>query len=183
MATAPKPVPKAVPKADPKAGPKAEAEEVAPPVKKSRKKLWIILGVLVLAIGGGSAAFFTKGSDAPAGEEPAKEVKHKAEAPIFVVIDSFTVNLQPETGEQFLQAGITFQVADAKEAESFKLYMPLIRSRLLLLLSGKKASEISTVAGKKKLAEEILAQMKVPFAGGGEPQQITDVFFTAFVIQ
>jgi flagellar FliL protein len=179
MATAPKPVPKAVPKAVPK----TDAEEVAPPVKKSKKKLFIILGVLLLAVAGGSAAFFMKGAEAPAGEEAGKEVKHKAEVPVFVVIDSFTVNLQAETGEQFLQAGVTFQVSDQKDAENFKLYMPLVRSRLLLLLSGKKASEISTVAGKKKLSEEILAQMKMPFAGGGEPQQIIDVFFTSFVIQ
>ncbi|CAN5235299.1 N/A [soil metagenome] len=173
MATAPKAVPKAVAKAD--------AAEVAPPAKKSKKMLFIIIGAVVLLGGGGAAAFFMRGGDAPPGE--AKAVKHKVEAPVFIVIDPFTVNLQPETGEQFLQVSITLQVSDLKEVDNLKLYMPLVRSRLLLLLSGKKASEISSVAGKKKLSEEILAQLKLPFTGGGEPPKITDVLLTQFVIQ
>jgi flagellar FliL protein len=172
MATAPKPAAKP--------GPKAEAEAVAPPAKKSKKKLFMIIGaVVLLGAGGGGAALFLRNKAPVEGEA----VKHKAEAPVFMNIDAFTVNLQPETGEQFLQIALTFQVADAKQVENLKLYMPLVRSRLLLLFSGKKASEISTVAGKKKLAEEILAQMKVPFSGGAEPQKITDVFFTTFIIQ
>jgi flagellar FliL protein len=61
--------------------------------------------------------------------------------------------------------------------------MPLVRSRLLLLLSSKKASELSTVEGKKKLADEIIAQVKQPFTPQGGSTAISGVFFTSFVIQ
>ena len=78
---------------------------------------------------------------------------------------------------------ITLQVADQAEIEAFKLHMPRIRSRLLTLLSSKQADELATAADKKKLAQEILAQVKQPFDPSGKPQQVDDVLFTSFIIQ
>jgi flagellar FliL protein len=61
--------------------------------------------------------------------------------------------------------------------------MAKVRSRVLLLLSGKKASEINTVDGKRQLAGEILATLKEPFVEHGDPQEVADVLFTSFIIQ
>jgi flagellar FliL protein len=61
--------------------------------------------------------------------------------------------------------------------------MAKVRSRVLLLLSGKKSSEISTVEGKQQLAGEILAVVKTPFSEHGEEQDVSDVLFTSFIIQ
>ena len=113
--------------------------------------------------------------------------KHaKAEAPkppVFVVMEPFTVNLQNEGSEQFLQTAFTLQVANNEEVELLKVYMPQVRSRLLLLLSSKHASEINTPEGKKKLGTEIVASINQPFSAGGKKQEVSDVFFTSFVIQ
>jgi hypothetical protein len=49
------------------------------------------------------------------------------------------VNLQQETGDQYLQVAMTLQVQDGQTAEALKLYMPQVRSRLLMVLSSKKA--------------------------------------------
>ena len=54
---------------------------------------------------------------------------------------------------------------------------------VLLLLSGKKASEINTVQGKQQLAGEILAVVKQPFTEHGDEQEVSDVLFTSFIIQ
>lgn len=174
--------PKAVPKTSPKVVPPEGVEE--PPVKKkSRTKLLVLIAVVILVLAGiGGAAWYFFGNDAAAGD--AKEVKHEAaKPPVFVTLDPFTVNLARETSEQFLQASMTVQVADQNQVEVIKLYMPLVRSRLLLLLSSKKASEISTPEGKKALSDEIVAQLKMPFAPNTEPQKVNGVFFTSFVIQ
>jgi len=61
--------------------------------------------------------------------------------------------------------------------------MPRVRSRLLSLLSSKQAEELASTEDKKKLAQEILAQVKLPFDPKGKPQQVDDVLFTSFVIQ
>jgi flagellar FliL protein len=164
-----------------KADPKAEA---AP--SGSKKKLIIIVVAAVLALGGGgAAAWFLTQDDGGAPGAPAKKEKkkHKAEKPEYVQVEPFTVNLQPETGDQYLQVQFTLQVGSVEEADVFKDNMAQVRSRVLLLLSGKKASEINTVDGKRQLAGEILATLKEPFVEHGDPQEVTDVLFTSFIIQ
>jgi flagellar FliL protein len=163
-----------------KADPKAEAALAAAGSPKKKKLLILIIGALVLTGGGGAAGwtFLHNKND---------QATHKAVAkvgpPVFVPIESFTVNLQPETGDQYLQIAFTLQMANQEQVELIKLNMPKVRSRLLLLLSGKKASELNTVDGKQELIKEIIAQVKSPFEDKGPPQDVTDVLFTSFIIQ
>jgi len=161
------------------ADPKPEVAEVAP---KSKKKLMIIIAVVVLLLcgGGGAAWYFTHQK-----VDPKKEVKHEepAHAPVFVSLEAFTVNLQPDPDEKFLQLEISLQVKSPEDAEMLKAQMPAIRSRLLMLLTSKHATEISTSEGKKQLTDEIVTEVKKPFAPGAKPQEILGVFFTSFVIQ
>jgi flagellar FliL protein len=167
-------------KADPKA--KAAPAAEAAPAKQSKKKLIIIVLIVLLACGatGGGVFFLTKGSS---GASHAKEPEKKSEPPVFVPIEPFTVNLQSENGDQFLQTAITLQVAGLAQVDVIKLNMPQVRSRLLLLLSSKKPSEINSAEGKKKLTDEIIEQMKLPFVPKGKEQEVTGVFFTSFIIQ
>jgi flagellar FliL protein len=172
-----------------KADPKAEA---APAAGGGKKKLVIIIiAVLVLVLGGGGAAayFMMKGgADAEHEDEPVKHEKKKKKKksegpPKYVPVEAFTVNLQPEEGEQYLQLAFTLQVPDAEQEEAIKANMPKVRSRILLLLSSKKASEINTPEGKQHLAKDILTQVNEPFEDGGEEQEVAEVLFTSFIIQ
>jgi flagellar FliL protein len=162
-----------------KADPKAEAAATG-----SSKKLIIMIAAAVLTLGAGGAAaawYFTKDSGVPDKKE--HKTAKVAEKPEYVPVDAFTVNLQPETGDQYLQVQFTLQVPGPEQAEVIKDNMAQVRSRVLLLLSGKKASEINTVDGKRQLAGEILNSIKAPFLEKGEPQEVTDVLFTSFIIQ
>jgi flagellar FliL protein len=171
MATAPKP-----------AAP-AAADDATGGKKKSKLKL-IIIALVVLAIGGGAAGYFLLMKKAkPASGHVEEESHEKAKAPVFLVLDPFTVNLQQENGDQYLQVAMTVQVEDDKQSEEIKVYLPQVRSRVLMILSSKKASEINTPEGKKLLADDIIAQIKKPFSERGKPQKVNDVFFTSFVIQ
>jgi flagellar FliL protein len=159
----------------------AETDEAAAaaPARKSNKKLFII-GILVVLLGGGGAGawFMTQGGNDKSG----KDAQAKApKVPFFLALETFTVNLQE--GEQYLQADITLQVADQQQIDSIKLHMPRVRNRLLSLLSSKHASELATAEDKKRLAQEILAQVNQPFDPKDKPQQVNDVLFTSFVIQ
>jgi len=171
-----------------KADPKADA---AAPAGGGKSKLIIIIlaAVIVLGLGGGAAWFFLHGSggeetaEAPKKEHGSKKKKKEEHPPEYLAIEPFTVNLQPENGDQYLQVAFTLQVDGAEQAELIKTNMAKVRSRVLLLLSGKKASEINTVEGKQQLAGEILAAVKEPFAEHGDEQEISDVLFTSFIIQ
>jgi flagellar FliL protein len=152
--------------------------EVIPP--KKSKKLLIIVGALLLlgSAGGAGAWYYTQASHAPkaAKEEPPKP-------PVFVSLDTFTINLMAEPAEQFLQVDITLQLADDIDAALVKTHMPEVRNRLLMLLTTKKGSEISTLEGKKQLGTEISAQLNQPFTAGSKLNKVAGVFFTSFVIQ
>ncbi len=153
-----------------KADPKADAG-LAPAGASKKKLLIIVLASVLVAggVGGGAAWYFLHGKADKEESAPSKK-KHaasKAGPPVFVPIDAFTVNLQPENGEQYLQIAFTLQASSPEEMDLIKLNMPKVRSRLLLLLSGKKASELNTVEGKQQLAAEIIGQVNQPFEGAG----------------
>jgi flagellar FliL protein len=174
-----------------KADPKAEAAPA--PAAGGKSKLFIMIGaaVLVLGLGAGAGWYFLHGSTADGAgsakkehaDASSKKKKKDEHPPEYLPIEPFTVNLQPENGDQYLQVAFTLQVDGAEQAELIKANMAKVRSRVLLLLSGKKASEINTVEGKQQLAGEILAVVKEPFAEHGEGQEVSDVLFTSFIIQ
>jgi len=171
-----------------KVDPKADAAAVP---AGSKKKLVVIAvaAVLLLGGGGGAAWYFMHGSgDAATEHDSPKDSKKKKKKesnakPEYVPVEAFTVNLQPENGEQYLQVQFTLQVAGPEQGTLVKDNMAIVRNRVLLLLSGKKASEISTVEGKQQLAAEIQAIVQEPFEKDGDEQEVTDVLFTSFIIQ
>ena len=122
-----------------------------------------------------------------AGEEEAAEESGGHADPktalTYVQFETFTVNLLPDPDEKFLQLDLTIEVKGAELAEKLKTQMPALRNRVLLLLTSKKASDISTPEGKTQLSEELLAELKKPLAAYGKPLKVTQVLFTSFVIQ
>ncbi|MEQ1741745.1 MAG: flagellar basal body-associated FliL family protein [Candidatus Nitrotoga sp.] len=146
---------------------KKEVEESAtPPIEaksklKSKKMLLIIIGsILILGIAGGAGWYFTKG-DKHAEKNEKKISKSSSVEPKFVPLDPFTVNLQREAADQFLQIGITLKILQPELEEKIKKNLPEIRSRLLVLLSSKLPSELTNSNGKKKLANEIISETEI----------------------
>jgi flagellar FliL protein len=197
------------PPASPPPAPAEEAEEA--PVKKKRpsKKLLLAGAALIAIIGGGAAGwYFLAGQSAGDAQQEAKP--HSSKPPVFVNLENFTVNLQPEDGEKYLQVMAVLKVEDSRASESVKTYMPEIRHRMLSLLASKRASEISSPQGREALSEEMRAvanrvigvasgtlskRAEAPkgagdkAAGQGVPARTTvqgpiqSVFFTSFIIQ
>ena len=173
--------------AKPKAAPAADAA-AAPAGSKKKLIVIIVAAVLLLGGGGGAAWFLTQGGDAAAEHDSPKETRKKkkkdpAAKPEYVPVEPFTVNLQPENGEQYLQVQFTLQVAGAEQSTLIKDNMAIVRNRVLLLLSSKKASELATLEGKQQLAAEIQAVISDPFEKDGDEQDVSDVLFTSFIIQ
>jgi flagellar FliL protein len=147
---------KTPPKKDETGGDEKAGGDAKP--KKSKAKLLIVIGVaLVLLLGGGAAFILLLKKNAAGGHEEAKAQPMKP--PLFVTLEPFTVNLQPENGEQYLQAVAALKISDKEVEEQIKLYMPELRHKILLLLSGKKASEISGPEEREKLSDEIRRQV------------------------
>lgn len=178
------------------------AEGGAEAPKKSKKLLIIIVAVvLVLVLAGGGAAYMLlkkepHDDDEEAAEEtakPKKKDKKGEPAPsIFLNLETFTVNLIPETGDQYLQVIISLEIADATVEPLLKGQMPKIRNNIMLLLSSQKASQLQPKEGKEKLASDLKSEINAivePPKKNKKGQVIeTDgpvksVLFTSFIIQ
>ncbi len=180
---------KSVPKAPAAAQAVVDESAEAPPPKKKRGVLTLLLVLLVILGGAGGAGWYFLGGHEPAapakgGAKPAPGKSAPVKAPIFVPLETFTVNLQREdSSSQYLQVGLTIKVADERVVDAIKQHMPEIRNRILLLLSSKKPGEISSLEGKQALAGALAAEIAQPLAGTVSKDAIDSVLFTSFVIQ
>lgn len=181
------------------AKPAEEGVEEAAPKKKNKKLLIIILAVvLLIVLAGGTTAFLLLKKKAPEDEEVAEETekpagKKKGEheaPPVFVPLEAFTVNLIPETGDQYLQVTLSLEVEGPEVEAEIKAHMPKLRNNLTLLLSAKKASELLSREGKEKLADSIreeintiVAQPKKKGSQDDAEGPVKSVLFTSFIIQ
>ena len=152
-----------------------EPKAVMPEQKLAKGKLtlMIVLAVLLLAAGAGGAWWYLSQIKDGTVSKP----------PVFVSLETFTVNLQSEHSDQHLQTNLTLKIGDTRTLDLIKLHMPEVRNRILLLLSNKESSQITDIAGKKKLAAELLAEVNQPFSEGSAGQIVESVLFTSFVIQ
>lgn len=98
----------------------------------------------------------------------------------YVKLETFTVNLQGLT--QYLQVDMSLKVTDPKVAESIKGWSPVIRHELILVLSSQNGDELSTLAGKKKMMEQIKSAINKVLKLDAK-EGVTDVLFESFVIQ
>jgi flagellar protein FliL len=195
--------------AEKKAEPAAEGEA---PKKKGKMMLFIIIGVVVLALIGGGAAFFLMKKAPAEGEEgdeeaPAKVDKGKKKdkkkdahaAPTFYKFDKpFTVKLQSEGGEAYLQVDVQLKLLEAPLAEQLKGYDPEIKHKVTLLLLGKKSGDLNNPKGVQALSNEIRDTINAIIepqgakakkataepADAAEPDApVQAVLFTTFIVQ
>lgn len=159
--------------------------------KKGKAKLLIIAGVVtVLLVGGGGAAFTMM--KAPADEEasdeesgdasdkPAKKKKRaNGAAPVFVTLETFTVNMADTDNERFAQVGVVLEVTEKKVDEMLKANMPAVRNAILLLLSSKTSKQVLSLEGKDQLATQIAAAVTQRIGKG----TVDSVHFSQFIVQ
>lgn len=194
---------------------KTETEVEAPAPKKARGKLviFIVVGILLLVMAGGGATWLLvkkkPAEETADGEDPQAEVKvrkkdKKADhsAPSFHKFDKpFTVKLQTEQQEAYLQAELQLRVLDAAALEMLKQYDPELKHRIFLVLLTKKASELGTAQGVQRLSNEIRETVNNTLeppspkkqkdkAAAKEPGDVATadapvqaVLFTSFIIQ
>lgn len=151
--------------------------KASPPPRSALTIILFFLIALGLAGTAGGAYFYLNNQHA---NTPA--VKN-IEEPIFVALEPFTVNLQPNGRSRFLHVAVTLQMADAVSQSQTTRYLPEVRSRVLTVLSNRPADSLATTDEKTQLAGEIRTSLNQPFAPNLPPQKISSVMFTTFMLQ
>jgi flagellar protein FliL len=95
-------------------------------------------------------------------------------------LEPFIVNLS--TSDQFLQMSVTLKVDTPEFAQKVKLFMPVVRHQLILLLSSKEPNMLQSAKGKLELIEEIKGSVNKALEAK-EHAGVVDIFFENFVIQ
>jgi flagellar FliL protein len=159
-------------------------EEEVVPAKSSKSKLIMIIVVILVLLGGGGAAWYFMQQKSAEETEAAKEAETKVTAaPVFMTLETFTVNLLPDPGEQYLQTDISLQLTESANESLVKQIMPLVKAHILMILSSKKSSEISSVEGKNALSQEIVEAINKLLPQASKGKAISGAFFTSFIIQ
>ena len=146
---------------------------------KSRTLLIVLFSLLALGLAGTAGAAYYYLSSNPGSTQAVLKV----EEPIFVALDPFTVNLQPNGRSRFLHVAVTLKMTDAKSQARVAQYLPEVRSRVLSTLSNREAGSLATPENKARLSAEIMTALSQPFAPNLPQQTIASVMFTTFMLQ
>lgn len=172
--------------------------------KSSSKLMIIIIAVLVLIIVGGAAVAFIlmneeepHAAPAPVVEQSAPPAQQKASSSrsredsdemdtrklsdigILYPLDTFTVNLKSDAGRRYLKATISLELNGQELSMELDKKAPVIRDRIIRILTSKTLEEISSKKGKQKISEQIIDTLNAMIADGS----IKGIYFTEFVIQ
>lgn len=179
-----------------------QEEETQPKEKKSSNMLMIIIIivlVLIIIIGAVVAVLLMSGDDqavdatAPQAKEKtvsSSKTKRIENATIdedralsdigtLYPLDTFTVNLKSDAGRRYLKATMSLELSGEELSMELDAKSPVLRDRIIRILSSKTLEEISSKKGKKKVSEQIMNTLNSMISDG----KIQGIYFTEFVIQ
>ena len=176
-------------------------EESAPKEKKSSNMLMIIIIVvliLIIIIGAVVAVLLMSGDDEATKAAPAPQAKEKTissstkshsavlddsrkldQIGTLYPLDTFTVNLKSDSGRRYLKVTISLELEGKELSKELDAKTPVLRDRIIRILSSKTLEEVSSRKGKEKLSGQIMDTLNSMLTDG----QIKGIYFTEFVIQ
>ncbi len=179
---------------------KETKEESAPTEKKSSNMLMIIIIIVLflIIIIGGVVAFLLMGDDEEQIDK--SQVKQERSAPkkisrgtnsqyddtrtlseigTLYPLDTFTVNLKSDAGRRYLKVTLSLELEGENLSVELDAKSPVLRDRIIRILTSKTLEEISSKKGKQKVSEQIMNALNAMISDG----KIKGIYFTEFVIQ
>lgn len=113
-----------------------------------------------------------------------KPTPEPSASPIFTNLAPFTVTIS-EGGarSRILHVAITLQLSDEASISLLKEYNPVVRDRVLKILSEQHPAHVQTPEGREQLVESLIYALNSPYGGPSTTPRVQNVLFTAFVIQ
>ncbi len=145
-----------------------------------------IAGIVLIAVAsiGATAVYFLRVGVPEVNAQttlPAKPVV--LPGPIFVPLEPFTVTLRDNNNSRILYVAITLRVADEASRKLLAVYMPEVRNRVLLELSTQSPTAVQTPEGRTELTKSLAKVLEAPYLPQPDGPRISNVLFTAFVVQ
>lgn len=182
-----------------------EAAEGAAAAAAKKKKIIMLaaVGVVLLLLAGGGTflALSLLGGDDTSehaaqnagehGEEnsDAKAEAHEADAKkekvsYYEALDpAFLANFMVNGRQRYVQVAIAVMARDETGIAALKTHMPLVRNRIVMLLSGESFEYLQTDEGRVQLQQKLLAAIQEILNKETGKPGIEQVYFTNFVMQ
>ena len=177
-------------------------ESSAPTEKKSGNMLMIIIIVvlILIIIGGAVVALLLMGGDdetVAVSQAPIQTNERSVSQPrksssasynnsrklsdigILYPLDTFTVNLKSDAGRRYLKVTMSLELEGEELSLELDNKSPVLRDRIIRILTSKSLEEISSKKGKQKVSEQIMDTLNAMISDG----TIQGIYFTEFVIQ
>ncbi|QYJ74086.1 MULTISPECIES: flagellar basal body-associated protein FliL [Shewanella] len=161
--------------------------------KKSKKGLFIIIGVVVAALLGVGAWLFLGSSDPEpvagdtateaAGTAVASAESNSREAFYVAMPRPFLFNLPGQPRSRLVEIKVQLMVRGADDDVLIKKHIPLIEDALLTTFSGGDVQKLSTQAGKDELRQLALLNVQNTLQPVTGRKVVEKVLFTGFVMQ
>ena len=111
--------------------------------------------------------------------EEEEDNRRLSEIGILYPLDTFTVNLKSDAGRRYLKVTMSLELDGKHIAVELDNKIPVIRDRVIRILTSKTLEEISSRKGKQKVSLQIMDTLNAIVTDG----QIKGIYFTEFVIQ
>ncbi len=162
------------------------------------KNLLIVLLIIAASVGAtlyyswqqGGISFFA--APKAAGAEPDAEVEKTVAAPaapvvsakpIFTSLEPFTVTVSDGQRSRILYTALTLRVEDEETRLLLGEFMPVVRDRVLKILSAQHPFHVQTPQGREELVNALTLVLNAPYEPSQVKPRIANVLFTAFVVQ
>lgn len=149
------------------------------------KKMLVIGGGVLLAGLAGTFGFlyFTKEPPPVDPEIAAALAAVPPETFYFPITPEFIVNFKEQSAAQFLMVDVTVASHDSKVPDVLSTHMAELRNDMLLLFSDNATQDLFTDIGKAALRDSASQTITAVLQKHYEEGEITDLFFTRFVMQ
>jgi flagellar FliL protein len=174
----------------------AEAAKAVGAAKKKKLILLGGLGVVLLALAGGGTWFALSmlGDKKPEtaepaaehaeGEHPAEEKGGPQKTSVYEALDpAFLANYLINGRQRYLQLSLSVMAREQAGIDAVHLHMPLIRNRVVMVLSGESFEGLQSDEGRLQLQQKLLAGIQEILQKETGKPGIEQVFFTNFVMQ
>jgi len=156
-----------------------DATETAAPKKKSPLRLYALIGLVVLTLGGAGGWFFMARTRHHAAAPEAAEAKPPEAVKVTAPLGSLVVNIGAPETRRFLKVGVDLGVSDEKAAKEVEEHKAQILDLLISVLATASLEVLGSEEGrtgiKKAVVERIHEELRL--------EKVSRVYFTEFLIQ
>ena len=139
------------------------------------KKLIIIAVMGVVAIGGGAAAVLRLGL--LGGRTASKGAPPVAPKVAYVEVREMTLRLADSGTEHYIKLDPVLAVP-AGQAEAMENKIPVVRDRIVAVVTARSSSELTSPVGQRKLKEDLVATLHKDFQN-----DLVDIYFSDYLVE